>query len=275
MCRPRWPHGRGRPEHHEPQWATALHTAAFLCRTEIVEALLDKGANKYLRDNFGNTAAEAVADPFDDVKDIYDSFKKALGPLGLELDYEQIRANRPQIAEILRPRTEELEAVEYAPLPGDDWNVSTPTEQGLDPMLVAELYLDATGLSTLYGLQRRFFLTSDVLIPIGLLLFIAFFVYAIVHSARKQREAKAGLFRDFASRHALRYQEEDDGKVLEFARDFDGIGRFRSPSLGKVIPKDVVHGKIEGKQVVLFRHSIHFSDSWAREWFVVGVTCKE
>jgi hypothetical protein len=30
--------------------------------------------------------------------------------------------------------------------------VSTPAEQGLDPMLVAELYLDATGLSTLYGL---------------------------------------------------------------------------------------------------------------------------
>jgi CubicO group peptidase (beta-lactamase class C family) len=132
--------------------ATALHTAAFLCRTEIVEVLLDNGANKYLRDNFGNTAAEAVADPFDDVKDIYDSFKQALGPLGLELDYEQIRMTRPQVAEMLRPRTAELEAVEYTPLPRDDWKVSTPAEQGLDPMLVAELYLDASGLSTLYGL---------------------------------------------------------------------------------------------------------------------------
>ncbi len=50
------------------------------------------------------------------------------------------------------PGTEELEAVEYTPLPGDDWKVSTPAEQGLDPMLVAELYLDAVEFSTLYGL---------------------------------------------------------------------------------------------------------------------------
>jgi CubicO group peptidase (beta-lactamase class C family) len=50
------------------------------------------------------------------------------------------------------PSTEDLEAVEYTPLPGDDWKVSTPAEQGLDPMLVAELYFDATRLSRLYGL---------------------------------------------------------------------------------------------------------------------------
>jgi len=50
------------------------------------------------------------------------------------------------------PRKEDLEAVEYTPLSGDDWKVSTPAEQGLDPMLVAELYLDATELETLYGL---------------------------------------------------------------------------------------------------------------------------
>jgi CubicO group peptidase (beta-lactamase class C family) len=44
------------------------------------------------------------------------------------------------------PSTEDLEAVDYTPLPGDDWKVSTPTEQGLDPMLVAELYFNATRL---------------------------------------------------------------------------------------------------------------------------------
>ncbi len=53
---------------------------------------------------------------------------------------------------MLSPRKEELEAVEYTPLPSDDWKVSTPAEQGLDPLLVAELYLDASGLTTLYGL---------------------------------------------------------------------------------------------------------------------------
>ena len=50
------------------------------------------------------------------------------------------------------PRNEDLEAFEYTPLPGEDWKVSTPAEQGLDPMLVAELYLNATELETLYGL---------------------------------------------------------------------------------------------------------------------------
>jgi CubicO group peptidase (beta-lactamase class C family) len=132
--------------------STPLHLAALFCRTEIVEALLDKGANRYLRSNSGSTAFDIVAAPFDDDKGIYDQLGQALGPLGLELDYERIRLTRPKIAEMLRPRTEDLEAVEYTPLPGDDWKVSTPAEQGLDPMLVAELYLDAAEMETLYGL---------------------------------------------------------------------------------------------------------------------------
>ena len=48
--------------------------------------------------------------------------------------------------------TADLEAVDYTPLPGDDWQISTPAEQGLDPMLVAEFYLNAAELETLYGL---------------------------------------------------------------------------------------------------------------------------
>ena len=50
------------------------------------------------------------------------------------------------------PSTEDLEAVDYTPLPGDDWEVSTPAEQGIDPKLVAELYYKAAELETLYGL---------------------------------------------------------------------------------------------------------------------------
>ncbi|MFN2124041.1 MAG: hypothetical protein ACK2UP_11125, partial [Candidatus Promineifilaceae bacterium] len=50
------------------------------------------------------------------------------------------------------PSSEELEAVNYAPLAVGDWQVSTPEEQGLDPMLVAELYHNAAELETLYGL---------------------------------------------------------------------------------------------------------------------------
>ncbi|MEJ2354259.1 MAG: hypothetical protein P8Y03_31190 [Anaerolineales bacterium] len=50
------------------------------------------------------------------------------------------------------PSSADLEAVDYAPLLGDDWEVSTPEEQGMDPMLVAELYHNASELETLYGL---------------------------------------------------------------------------------------------------------------------------
>ena len=44
-----------------------------------------------------------------------------------------------------------LETVKYAPLAGDGWKVSTPAAQGLDPKLVAQLYLDADELETIYG----------------------------------------------------------------------------------------------------------------------------
>ena len=50
------------------------------------------------------------------------------------------------------PSSTEIEAVNFTPLPRDDWIVSTPGEQGLDPELVAELFLNAEKLKTLYGL---------------------------------------------------------------------------------------------------------------------------
>jgi len=50
------------------------------------------------------------------------------------------------------PSIEDLLAVNYTPLSRDDWEVSTPAEQGLDPMLVAELYYNAAELETLYSL---------------------------------------------------------------------------------------------------------------------------
>lgn len=50
------------------------------------------------------------------------------------------------------PSASDLAMVDYAPLPGGDWEVSTPEEQGLDAQLVARLYHDAAELETLYGL---------------------------------------------------------------------------------------------------------------------------
>ena len=94
---------------------TALHAAAFLCRPEIVKSLLEHGADKSLKDGYGNTPLGAVAAPFDDVKGVYDSFAAALAPLGLVLDYEQIRMTRPKIAEMLRAQSEEPGPVAHIP----------------------------------------------------------------------------------------------------------------------------------------------------------------
>jgi ankyrin repeat protein len=82
--------------------STALHSAAFFCRTEIVKLLLENGADKTLKNNAGRTPLESVASPFENVKSIYDQLGASLGPLGLVLDYEQIKMTRPQIAEMLR-----------------------------------------------------------------------------------------------------------------------------------------------------------------------------
>lgn len=50
------------------------------------------------------------------------------------------------------PSPAELETVDYTPLPGGDWEVSTPEEQGLDSDLVAELYYNAAEVETLKAL---------------------------------------------------------------------------------------------------------------------------
>jgi len=45
-----------------------------------------------------------------------------------------------------------LNSIDYTPLVRDDWPVSTPEEQGLDPLLLAEMYLNAAEQETLYSL---------------------------------------------------------------------------------------------------------------------------
>jgi NAD(P)-dependent dehydrogenase (short-subunit alcohol dehydrogenase family) len=82
--------------------STALITAAFMGRTEIVEALLETGADRSIRNNAGSTALEAVSAPFESVEGIYDYLVTALGPYGLELDYDRLQEARPVIADMLR-----------------------------------------------------------------------------------------------------------------------------------------------------------------------------
>ena len=82
--------------------ATALHTAAFFGKKEIVEALLQKGADKTLKNQGGKTAYETVAGPFEEVESVYNAISAALKPLGVSLDYDKIKAERPEIAAMLK-----------------------------------------------------------------------------------------------------------------------------------------------------------------------------
>ena len=82
---------------------TALHTAAFLCHPEIVEALLKGGADKTIKSNVGATALDGAQAPWDEVKPIYDHLNTIFyKPFGIPLDYNRIQQTRPKIAEMLR-----------------------------------------------------------------------------------------------------------------------------------------------------------------------------
>ena len=82
---------------------TALHTAAFLCHSEIVGALLKAGADKAIKTNTGATALDGALAPWDQVKPIYDLLNGILyKPAGIPLDYNRIQQTRPKIAEMLR-----------------------------------------------------------------------------------------------------------------------------------------------------------------------------
>ena len=54
------------------------------------------------------------------------------------------------------------------------------------------------------------------------------------------------FFKKLAERKGWKYLKEDDGTAQHVSNDFEGIGVFSSPSLGKMIPRNVVHGENEG-----------------------------
>ena len=82
--------------------STALLTAAFFCRTEIVEALLAAGADRSIPNYAGSTALDVVTVPFEALEPTYDFLGSVLAPYGLKLDYDRIKQTRPVIADMLR-----------------------------------------------------------------------------------------------------------------------------------------------------------------------------
>jgi uncharacterized protein len=82
--------------------STALHVAAFFGRIGITKLLVENDADKTIKNNAGQTARESIQAPFETVKAVYDAVGTSMKPLGLILDYEQIIAARPKIAEMLK-----------------------------------------------------------------------------------------------------------------------------------------------------------------------------
>jgi hypothetical protein len=81
---------------------TPLHSAAFFCRVEIVQMLIDVKADKTVRNNFGATPIETVSGPFSEIKPVYEMMQQQLSPLGMDLDMEQLEKTRPVIAMMLQ-----------------------------------------------------------------------------------------------------------------------------------------------------------------------------
>ena len=64
--------------------------------------LLEKGADKTIKNKYGATPYQSVAGSFEESKPAYDMMGKVLGPMGLTLDYAYIERTRPEIATLLK-----------------------------------------------------------------------------------------------------------------------------------------------------------------------------
>ena len=112
---------------------------------------------------------------------------------------------------------------------------------------------------------------KDILIPIGVLSFIALFIYAIVREGRKQKKRQNVFFKKLADHRGWKYLKEDDGTAQHVARGFEGIGVFSSPSLGKIIPRNVVLGRTNAGRCCLFEHYTRIYEGYAMKWFACVV----
>jgi hypothetical protein len=117
-------------------------------------------------------------------------------------------------------------------------------------------------------IKKGFVPVKDIFIAVGVLSFIALFIYAIVKEARKQKKQHSFFFKKLAERKGWKYIREDNDTIQRFAHDFEGIGVFSSPSLGKMIPLNVVLGRTKVGGCCLFEHSTRIYEGYAMKWFV-------
>lgn len=83
---------------------TAIYNAAFFCQPEIVKTLLDKGADVNARNKDGLTPLDVVSGQWNpELESIYCFIYRTLN---IELDLEQIKRTRPEVARLLREQAE-------------------------------------------------------------------------------------------------------------------------------------------------------------------------
>ena len=115
---------------------------------------------------------------------------------------------------------------------------------------------------------------KDVLIPIGVPLFIALFIYAIVKEGKRHQKAPNVFFKKLAEHKGWKYLKEDDGTALHVSNGFEGIGVFSSPSLGKMIPRNVVHGRMKVGNCCLFEHHTRTYEGYAMSKLLIRRYCR-
>jgi hypothetical protein len=100
---------------------TPLHLAAFLCRTELVEYLLDKGASVNKRSHRDERAVDTVTAPWND--GLAGFYRSLSSGSGLNLDLNDIQRLRPQIEKLLNASTgEPEEALQVLPRGAHAWH---------------------------------------------------------------------------------------------------------------------------------------------------------
>ena len=79
---------------------TSLHHACFFCNPNVVEILLENGADTDVKDRFGHTALSAMTADFDE--DTEKFYVNAYEALKIPFDADDVRRKRPLIAELIR-----------------------------------------------------------------------------------------------------------------------------------------------------------------------------
>jgi len=151
--------------------------------------------------------------------------------------------------------SQDLGKVEYTPLHGDDWKISTPAEQGLDSNLVMEFYVDAAKLETLFGL---------LVIKNGYLIAEGYFNEGSVDqlsgrqsTTKSVTSALVGIALDQG------YLSNVDQKMMDFFPEF--AGQINDPRKEQITIRDLLQmraGYPDEETTPPYLDIMFFSDNW-------------